>query len=698
MDGIMVLSLGEEILQLGENVQEKIASEYIGVLRDILRFHQKLYYEKNAPLLSDAEFDRLFQILVSWEKKYPHLKVVDSPSARVGLVVQSALKKVLHAIPMLSLSNAFSDDDLRDFEDRCMNILKKENISEKPKYFLELKFDGLSVSLLYERGVLVRGATRGNGEVGEDITENVKTIPSIPLKIDSLDSLEIRGEVLMTKDDFSQLNAYRLENGEREFSNPRNAASGSLRQLDTSITAKRPLRFYAFEVFFDGEKGAFSQEKSEKYMRELGFLTSPFVQSTSRIEEIIQCIDSLKEKRHDFEFEIDGAVIKIQEAEIQTLLGATGHHPRWAIAYKFPAFQGETIIRDITFQVGRTGIVTPVAELEPIHLEGAMVSRATLHNFDEVVHKDFRIGDTVLLERAGDVIPHLLHPLLKKRSGTEKKIEIPKICPECSSKLSRKDGEVALRCNNVHCPAQIVRKIAHFTSKTGLDISHLGPERIRLFLEHRLISDVADLFFLTKKGLLTLPLFKEKSAENVLFSLEKAKKQPLWRCLTALGIPLVGSQTAKALVNHYSSFGDIAGAQKGELENIFDIGPLVAESIHVFFSQERNRNIIKKMEDAGFSFSREEKKKGDVISSNFFEKKIVITGTFSFPRDTIKEILEKLGAKISSSVSRNTDIVLCGKNPGSKMKRAEELNILLLNEKEFLQSMPSLLGSVFSSG
>lgn len=682
------LSIGSFLVTLPQKPDGETVKKYMADLVEVLLFHQKKYYEEDDPLLSDAEFDRLFELLKTWEKVYPHFQLQNSPTLRAGTIIQSELKKVTHRIPMLSLSNAFSAKDLMDFETRCRNILQKESAEASLLYFMELKFDGLGVSLHYENGKFLQGATRGNGEIGEDITENLKTIHNIPLTIPDKRNIDIRGEVVMTKADFARLNEDRRENGESEFANPRNAAAGSLRQLDTSITAKRPLSFYAFEIFADKRKESFlSQEESEKALQRLGFSTSPLAVSCKTLEEVIQTTKNAEHARHDYPFETDGIVVKVQDFSVQRLLGATGHHPRWAIAYKFPALQVHAKIIGITFQVGRTGVITPVAELEPVALEGVTISRATLHNFDEVRKKDFRVGDIALLERAGDVIPHLLHPLPEKRNGNEMPFSPPTECPKCSSRLIQKEGEVALRCENPSCPAQISGRIAYFCSKAGLDIANLGPERIQIFLDGGLIQNAADLFSLTETQLLTLPLFKEKQAKNVIHSLEKAKHQPLWRLLTALGIPLVGPRTAKALGKAFGDLEHIQNASLEELENVFDVGPSVAESIQKFFEDKEHQAFVDTLKKAGLNVSQE-----NILPNTrtpLSGKKVVITGSFiGFTRDELKEILEQMGAEPVGSVGKQTDMVLCGEKAGSKKEKAEELGIPLMTEMELKKILP----------
>ncbi len=689
-----IIAAGEKLFHLGTEAAEGDVIKHIEELRTVVLFHQEQYYSLDQPIITDAEFDQLFQLLKIWEERFPELITLDSPTRRAGVTIQSALTKITHSIPMLSLDNAFDTKDLEEFETRCQNILKKEDAAAALEYFVELKFDGLGVSLVYENDYFVQGATRGNGEVGENITENLKTMPSVPLKInfakDGYKRVEIRGEVLMNKTDFQKLNETRAENGEAEFANPRNAASGSLRQLDPHITARRRLTFYAFEIFVDGSKLALqTQAHAEKVLQQNGFITSPFTHVCSSIEKVSEVVKGVKNKRHDFAFEMDGLVIKVQDFATQNLLGFTGHHPRWAIAYKFPALQKYTVINAVSFQVGRTGVVTPVAELEPTKLEGVTVARATLHNFDEVMNKDFRIGDTAILERAGDVIPHLIRPLLEKRTGDEKPIQIPTNCPVCKAELVRKEGEVAIRCINPLCPAQIAGRIAYFTSKAGLDIAHLGPERIQQFLDAGLISGIADLYQINKSNLLALPLFKEKAAQNVIDALEQSKKQPLWRLITALGISLVGPRTAKVLAKEFGDMEKIASATQEELETIYDIGPQVAESIRDFFARETTKKLLAELKNVGFTFSAEKEAK---ITSIFTGKKVVLTGSLqTLTRDEAKILLEKLGAEIVGSVSKHTDFVICGESAGSKLEKAQQLDIHILDENAFLQKIPQQL-------
>lgn len=683
------LTLGQELLRLGKEASKDEIKKQMETLREVIRFHQRQYYLEDAPVISDVEFDALYHLLVAWEEAFPELKTPDSPTTRAGVELQSALEKVEHAIPMLSLSNAFSLEDLQDFETRIQNILKKEQEEAVSlEYFLELKFDGLGVSLVYEDGFLQMAKTRGNGEVGENITENAKTLQSIPLSIPHKEGVvEIRGEVVMRKKDFAELNETRKENGEAEFVNPRNAAAGSIRQLDPNITARRPLRFYGFEVFINGKKTPLgTQSGGEQALQQWGFLTSPMARVFPSIAKLHATIQQIEQERHDFPFEVDGAVIKVEDIGLHELLGATGHHPRWAIAYKFPAIQVETTIKEVVFQVGRTGVVTPVAVLEPTKLEGVLIQRATLHNFDEIEKKDFRVGDKAILERAGDVIPHLIRPLPEKRQGGEVPIHIPKACPICSGEVNKKEGEVALRCTNEHCPAQVQGKVEYFVSKAGMDIKHLGPERIELFFAHGLLQDIADLFFLEKKDLLRLPLFKEKAAENVLQSIEKAKKKPLWRLLSALAIPLVGPRTAKVLEQEFTHLHRIMSATAEDFEAIHDIGPHVAKSLADFFQKEKNRAILQRIEASGVNVELQSQQS---YESPLSGKRVVLTGSLeTLSRDEAKELLEQMGAKVVGSVSQKTDYLLCGAEAGSKKAKAEELGIPLLSEQAFLEMLP----------
>ncbi|MBI5414287.1 NAD-dependent DNA ligase LigA [Candidatus Peregrinibacteria bacterium] len=685
-----ILSVGKELLKNGKHYDEQKIYSNVEFLREILRYHNAQYYLNDAPIISDHEYDALFRLLKMWEESYPKLKTSDSPTQRIDLSVQSELKKVPHLTQMLSLENAFSKEDLLEWEERICKFL---DAGEKPNSTVELKFDGLGISAIYEDDRLVRVATRGNGEVGEDVTLNAKTISSIPLRANfskfGAKKVEIRGEVVIKKKDFEELNFERAERGEALFSNPRNAASGSLRQLDPNITRERKLTafFYQISYFSPEEKIPKKYSEVPKMFHELGLLSSPFFKVCSSSEAIFDAVQKIENHREDFEFEIDGAVIKIDDFDLREKIGETNRHPRWAIAYKFPAKQEITRILNVEWQVGRTGVLTPVADLEPVDIGGVQVKRATLHNMDEIEKKDFRIGDFVVIERAGDVIPKVVTPLLDRRNNSEKRIHPPKKCPACKSVVLHTQGEVALRCENVSCPAQIKARIAHFASKNALDIENLGKETSELFVEKGLVLNFSDLFTLQKSDVLALEGFQEKSVTNLFTALEEAKKKTLWRFLAALGIPLVGQRTAKDLAEKYPIFWNLTKASVEELQEIQGVGPEVALSIVNFFKTRENMEMFQKLETAGFPLSRSAEQRENTEDGNlrhFSGKIFVFTGTLkNFSREEAQEIIEKLGAKAVSSVSKNTDYVVCGENAGSKQEKAIELGVVILTEKEF---------------
>ncbi len=686
MDEKEALSAGEKILLEEEQYDELIICSQIDILRDIMRFHNKKYYIDDAPLVSDQKYDQLFRLLQKWEEKFPHLRSDDSPTRRIDLTVQSELRKVKHLTPMLSLENAMTEEELREWEIRLMKYLPDD---EKPTFTIELKFDGLGISAIYEHSKLRRVATRGNGEIGEDVSENAKTIHSIPLSAQfskyGAETVEIRGEVVIRKKDFEELNAERAKKNEMLFSNPRNAASGSIRQLDPKITAGRKLTafFYQLSYFEPPGKAPDSFTDTLSMLGNLGFLTSPFLRHARLLEDVITAVREIGKKREEFEFEIDGAVIKVNEEILRKKIGSTAHHPRWAVAYKFPAKQEISKIEDVEWQVGRTGILTPVAHLTPVDIGGVTVSRATLHNADEIEKKDFRIGDEVYVERAGEVIPHLIAPLPERRTGKEKLILSPDSCPVCESRIVKIGDEVAIRCENLSCPAQIAGRIAHFGSKGGLDIDHLGKETSELLVQRDLVQNFSDLFSLSEESLLSLEGFQEKSATNLLRALEDAKSAPLWRFIAALGIPNVGVRTAKDLAINFPIFWNMADALEESLMEIDGIGPEVAKSIFSFLHTPENRKTLEILEKTGFPLSR--KISSESVGGKLTGKIFVFTGTLSLlGRDEAKESVEKLGGRTSSSLSQNTDYLVSGDNPGSKHEKARELGVAILTESEFL--------------
>ncbi len=683
----------KELIQITEQFVLEADQEFsygevalkIDLLRAVVDFHKKRYYEKDAPIISDAKYDKLFRLLDKWEKDHPDLRIEQSPTQKVSKTIQSEFKKVKHLRPMLSLENAMDREELFEWEKRIRNILKTEGDFE---YTVEAKLDGLAVSLLYEDDKLVRGATRGDGEVGEDITLNLSTIKAIPQKINLLKhgikKAEIRGEVVMLKKEFQKLNQEREENGEQPFSNPRNAASGSMRQLDTSITASRKLSAMFFHlVSIEKNKEELHTELDiGKILKEMGFNERPYLKKAKSISEAGDLCEKLAQARDNFPFEIDGAVVKLNSIELRNQVGETSHHPRWAIAFKFKAKQETTRIKEVEWQVGRTGALTPVAHLEPVDIDGVRVARATLHNFDEVQRKGVKEGDMVIVERAGDVIPHIVAPIVEARLGNEREIKLPEKCPACGTKPVFIDGEVAIRCPNLSCPKQIEERLIHFCSKQGMDIQNLGEKVCVQLINKELVRDFADIFYLTKDDFMTLDLFKDKSSENAVEAIEEAKKRPLWRLIAGLGVRYVGKRTARALEKHFNSLEELSKASQEDFENIYDIGEKVAESLVKFFADENNQKTLERLRRAGVNMKNfiEKKENKEGISGKVF----VFTGTLEhFKREEVKELVEKYGGKSTGSVSKNTDYLVAGSGAGSKKDKAEELGVRVISEEEF---------------
>jgi len=581
---------------------------------------------------------------------------------------------------VLSLSNAFGEQELKDFDDRIKRNLATDNY----QYIVEHKIDGLSAILRYENGSFTLGATRGNGRVGEDVTHNLKTINSIPLKLrkDNVD-VELRGEVFIRKDDFEEMNKQRAENDESLFANPRNAAAGSVRQLDPKVAAKRPLSFIAYDLvnFENGDYEINKHQEALEFLKELGFNIN-WYQKLDTIDEVIEVCESWVEKREDIDFEIDGLVIKIDQLELREKLGSTSKSPRWAIAYKFPAQQKTTKVKDIDVTVGRTGALTPNAVLEPVFLDGSTVSRATLHNEDEVKRKDVRINDTVLVQKAGDVIPEVVKVIKDKRTGDEIEFEMPDHCPVCGEKVYREEGEAITRCTNISCPAQRRESILHFVSRDAMDIEGVGPALVDQLLENEMIVDFADLYYLKKEQLMGLERMAEKSSQNVIDAIEESKDRELNRLIYALGIRHVGSNSARILTNHYSSIEKLKDASQAELVEIDEIGPVMAESIVNFFKSEHNLEVLEKLKEAGVKMEKE--KKEVEVTQHLAGKSFVFTGALdSYTRKEASEQVRKYGGDVKSSVSSRTSYLVVGDNPGSKYDQAQDLDVEILNEDEF---------------
>src|SRR3989475_4725823 len=658
-------------------------------LREKLRHHEYRYHVLDDPKISDAEYDGLLQKLKSLETTYPELITSDSPTTRVGAPPREGFQTVRHTRPMLSLDNAFSFDALRDFDRRVREGIGRNSI----EYIAENKFDGLSVALWYEDGVLVRGITRGDGTTGDDVTANVRTIRSIPLRIEKEllkkakvpASFEVRGEVMMTRKAFEALNRSQEQNGGKVFANARNAAAGAVRMLDSSITARRRLDFFAYYLLTDGRAAFPKHSESLLALEALRFRASSDWKLCNGIDEVISYCEAWDTKREKLDYEIDGVVVKVNSIGIQNELGFTSKSPRWAIAYKYPARQETTVVNDIIVQVGRTGALTPVAMLEPVQIGGVTVSRSTLHNMDEVQRLGVQIGDTVLVERAGEVIPHVLKVV--KEGKNRKPFCIPRECPVCYSKIHKVEGEVAYRCVNAACPAKLKESLLHFAGRHAMNIDGLGAKIVDQLVDKGLVKDFADLYSLKLEQLAGLERMAEKSARNLLDEIEASKSNSLARLIYALGIPFVGERTAQLLAEHFGSLDKLASATVEELSEVPEVGPKVAASIVEFFSEPANRKLVEKLRKAGLRFTEERKAPRD---SRLAGKTFVFTGALAHrSREEAEELVVSHGGKISSSVSKKTDYVVVGSEPGSKYDKAKSLGVTILDETQFEKLLAS---------
>ncbi|MGC9003806.1 MAG: NAD-dependent DNA ligase LigA [bacterium] len=663
---------------------EEEAKKRIEELRKLIEYHNWRYYVLDSPEISDAEYDALMRELIELEEKFPQFVTPDSPTQRVGAPPLEVFPTYRHRVPMLSLQNAFSDEDLIAFDKRIKRFLGM-NEDEKIEYCAELKMDGLAVSLTYENGILTHGATRGDGFEGEDVTPNLKTIRAIPLRINIPNPpsiIEVRGEVIMNKKDFEELNRQRAEAGEPLFANPRNAAAGSVRQLDSSITAQRKLDIFIYGIGFCEGYEFKTQYEVLSTLRDWGFKVNPHFRLCNGIEEAIEYCREWTERHHELPYETDGTVIKVNSLQLQTELGTLARSPRWAIAFKFPAEQGITQIEDIIVQVGRTGTLTPVAVLKPVEVGGVTISRATLHNEDEIRRLGVKIKDWVVVQRAGEVIPEVVSVVTSRRTGEEIEFQMPKRCPVCGSEVVRFPDEVAYRCINYSCPAQVKERIYHFASRDAMNIEGLGKEWVDKLVDEGLIKDAADIYYLKLWDLLKLERMGEKLARKLLNAIEKSKKTELHRLIYALGIRHVGESTARLLAQHFGSLERLMNASLEEISSIPGIGAVVGESIYRFFREPHNRELIEKLKKAGVRVEEEEAPKEKPLAG----QRIVFTGALhSMERSKAEEIVAKLGGIPSSSVSRNTTLVVVGENPGSKYQRALELGIKTINEEEFLE-------------
>jgi len=653
-------------------------------LRRQISHHDRLYYEKAKPEISDRDYDALYRELVELERAHPELITPDSPTQRVGGRPQSAFAQVRHLVPMQSLDNTYSEEEVGDFLDRLHRLLPDESIPLS----IEPKVDGVAIALLYEGGRLVRASTRGDGTTGDEVTRNIRTIPSIPSVLfgETPDILEVRGEIYLPKETFLRINAERDEQGLPVFANPRNTAAGSLKQLDPSLVAERGLSgvFYGFGALEPREKVPATQRDFVEALRGWGLPTNPKIWTATNADEVMAAIRELGEIRHGFPFETDGAVIKVDQVDLHDRLGSTSKAPRWAIAYKYEPEQARTRLRDITIQVGRSGVLTPVAELEPVFVAGSTVSRATLHNEEEIIRKDLRIGDWVLVEKAGDVIPAVAAVLTAERDGTEKSFLMPTHCPVCGAAVTRTEGEVAVRCANPGCAAQVRRRIEYFASRSAMDIAGLGEASVAQLTEAGLLQDVADLYTISKEQLLPLERMGEKSVENLLSSIAASRNQPLWRLLTALGIPHVGVRAARTLSSSFGTLERLAEASEEDLIALEEIGEIMARAIHAWFREPGVLGLIGKLRVAGLNFGeRDPQNTTRVAKGKFHGTTWVLTGTLSIPRDEAAELIRAQGGQVSGSVSAKTTYLLAGEEAGSKLQKAQKLGVTILNEEAF---------------
>lgn len=650
-------------------------------LIDKINYHSDKYYNQDTPEISDFEYDMLMKELIKLEAENPEFKRVDSPSNRVGGVALDKFDQVTHKNPMLSLSNAYSAEDLRDFDRRV-----KEMTDGDVEYVVEFKIDGLSVGITYENGEFKSAATRGNGIIGEDISKNAMTIKSIPLKIDDKREIIVRGEVYISKENFEKVNEYQEEHDLQVFANPRNLAAGSLRQLDSKLTAKRPLDIFVFNLENINElDGIDTHSDSLEYLKKLGFSVSENYKICKSIDEVIEFIEYWTENRGSLKFDIDGMVVKVNNIEQRNEMGFTAKSPRWAIAYKFPAERKKSKILDIEVEVGRTGTITPTAILEPVRLAGTSVSRATLHNEDFIREKDIKLFDHVIVQKAGDIIPQIVEVVKEDRTGDEKDFVMPSVCPECGEPTVRLEGEAAVKCINISCPAQIRRGMIHFVSREAMDIDGMGESIITLFLKEGLIKDVSDIYYLKKEQIVPLERMGEKSADNLIKAIEKSKSNDLWRLINGLGIRFVGVKGAKILASNFSSLDEIMNADVERLQQLEEFGSIMSESVVKFFKEEQNLAVIQKLKDAGVNTEAGEDK-SEGIPQLFEGMKIVLTGTLpTLKRNQAKEIIELRGGKATSSVSKSTTFVLAGEEAGSKLTKANDLGIKVIDEEMFLK-------------
>ena len=659
-----------------------ITASQVKELREKLEYYAKLYYDMDSPAITDYEYDMMMNRLKALEKEFPELITKDSLTQKVGGHVKEGFKQVTHEVPLQSLQDIFSFEELKDFDTRVRKVAEENH--EELKYVVETKIDGLSTALKYEKGVFVQGATRGNGLIGEDVTDNLKTIKTIPKKLAEKIDITVRGEVFIGTKEFEKMNAEREILDESLFANARNAAAGSLRQLDSKVTATRPLDIFIFNVqkydedTFDSENSHFTElDKLQK----LGFNVVPVRTLCSTIDEAIEAIKKIGEDRENLSFGIDGAVIKVDNLRLREILGTTYKVPKWAIAYKYPPEKKETKLLDIVCQVGRTGALTPTAILEPVKVAGSTISKTTLHNEDFIKEKDLKIGDTVVIQKQGDVIPEVVDVIKSKRDGTEREFVMPTVCPVCGAPVVREEGEAVARCIGIECSAKILRNLAHFVSKEGMDIDGLGIKILEQLVDKGLIKNIADIYTLTAEEIATLKKNGKKFAQNLIDSINASKENDLYRLITALGIRHVGGKASKMLARKYRTMDNLSIATFEELSEIKDIGEVMANSIREFFLQEQTTDLLKKLKSAGVNMNCLEEESTD---KRFEGKTFVLTGSLQkYTRKEAEDIIERLGGKTSGSVSKKTDYVLAGEDAGSKLTKAQSLGVTVISEDEF---------------
>ena len=674
----------------GGKVNQEQAKERIEELRKQVEYHAQKYYDEDKPEISDFEYDMLMVELRNLEKEFPEFQSKSSLTQKVGGHVKEGFQKVTHEVPLQSLQDVFSIDEVEEYIAKIEQKAEENNM-EKVMYVVETKIDGLSAALEYKNGEFIRGATRGNGLVGEDVTENLKTVKTIPMKLKDKIDITVRGEVFIAKDDFEKMNQEREENEEELFANARNAAAGSLRQLDSKITKTRPLDIYIFNVQKIEGKEFNSHYEELEYLSKQGFHVNPIRIYCKTMKEIEKAIEKIGEDRENLTFGIDGAVVKVDDLKFREILGTTAKTPRWAVAYKYPPEKKETKLKEIICQVGRTGVITPMAILEPVKVAGSTISKTTLHNEDFIKEKELKIGDTVVIQKAGDVIPEIVEVKKDKRTGEEINFEMPKQCPVCGAQAIREEGEAAIRCTGIECPAKLFRNLVHFVSREAMNIDGLGENIIQQLLDNGLIENIADIYMLQLEDIASLKKNGQKFAQNLVDSINESKQNDLYRFITALGIRHVGSKASKLLARKYKNIDNLMKAEFEDLSQINDIGPIVANSIIEFFSQEQTQDLIQKLKEAGVNT---EAKEEENIDNRFEGKTFVLTGTLeNYTRGEASNLIEKFGGKTSSTVSKKTDYVLAGEEAGSKLTKAQNLGVTILTEAEFQEMVRSGTGT-----